>query len=308
MHFGEIEVRYLDGGAFRLDGGAMFGVVPKPLWEKVSPPDQKNRIRMRANALLVRAAGKTILIETGNGTKWDAKQRAIYAVEEDDPLIAALGKAGVQPDEVDIVINTHLHFDHAGGNTHISGNRAVPTYRRARYLVQRKELEHARNPTDRDRASYFPENFQPLVEAGQWELIEGDGEILPGISVERIPGHNADMQAVKIVGGGPAKLPSKFPSKLGASGASGASPSGLRASKKLAFVADLLPTRHHIPLPWIMAYDLYPLQTLETKRKWVPRLVNEGWITVFGHDPDFAAATLHQQDDKIEIEPVDLNR
>ncbi|HXR32582.1 MAG TPA: MBL fold metallo-hydrolase [Verrucomicrobiae bacterium] len=294
MHFGDVEVRYLDGGGFRPDGGAMFGVVPKPLWEKKSPPDEKNRIRMRANALLVRAAGKTIVIETGNGTKWDAKQRAIYAVEEGDPLMAALGKAGVQPDEVDIVINTHLHFDHAGGNTHISGNRVVPTYRRARYMVQRAEFEHAQNPTDRDRASYFPENFQPIAEAGQWELIEGDGEILPGISVERIPGHNADMQAVKIVGGGPSKLPSK----IGAS----------RASKKLAFVADLLPTRHHIPLPWIMAYDLYPLQTLETKRKWVARLVNEGWITVFGHDPDIAAATLHQQNGKIEIEPVDLNR
>jgi len=279
MHLGEIEVRYLDGGGFRLDGGAMFGVVPKPLWEKVSPPDEKNRIRMRANSLLVRAAGKTIVIETGNGTKWDAKRRAIYAVEEGAPLIAALGKAGVQPDEVDIVINTHLHFDHAGGNTHSKGDRAVPTFRRARYMVQRAEYEHAQNPNDRDRASYFPENFQPIAEAGQWELIEGDGEILPGISVERIPGHNDDMQAVKIEGGG----------------------------KKLAFVADLLPTRHHIPLPWIMAYDLYPLQTLETKRKWVPRLVNEGWIVVFGHDPDFAAATLHQQNDKIEIEPVDLN-
>ena len=280
MHFGDVEVRYLDGGGFRLDGGAMFGVVPKPLWEKKSPPDEKNRIRMRANALLVRAAGKTIVVETGNGTKWDAKQRAIYAVQDGDPLMDALRKAGVQPDEVDIVINTHLHFDHAGGNTHISGNRAVPTFRRARYMVQRAELEHAQNPTDRDRASYFPENFQPIAEAGQWELIEGDGEILPGISVERIPGHNADMQAVKIVGGG----------------------------KKLAFVADLLPTRHHIPLPWIMGYDLYPLQTLETKRKWLPRLVSGGWITVFGHDPDFAAATLHQRDDRIEIEPVDLNR
>ena len=280
MHFGEIEVRCLDGGGFRLDGGAMFGVVPKPLWEKKSPPDEKNRIRMRANALLVRVAGKTIVVETGNGTKWDAKQRAIYAVEEGDPLIAALGKAGVQPDEVDIVINTHLHFDHAGGNTHFSRNRAVPTFRRARYMVQRREYEHAQNPSDRDRASYFPENFQPIAEAGQWELIEGDGEILPGISVERIPGHNADMQAVKIVGGG----------------------------KRLAFVADLLPTRHHIPLPWIMGYDLYPLQTLETKRKWLPRLVSEGWITVFGHDPDFAAATLHQHGGKIEIEPVDLNR
>ena len=280
MHFGEIEVKYLDGGGFRLDGGAMFGVVPKPLWEKQSPPDERNRIRMRANSLLVRAAGKTIVIETGNGTKWDAKQRAIYAVEDGNPLIAALGKAGVSPNEVDLVINTHLHFDHAGGNTHIVDGRAVPTFPRARYMVQRTELEHGQNPTPRDRASYFPENFQPIAEAGQWDLIDGDAEILPGISVERIPGHNADMQAVKIVGGG----------------------------KKLAFVADLFPLRHHIPLPWIMAYDLYPLQTLETKRKWVPRLVDEGWITVFGHDPDIAAATLHQQNDRIEIEPVDLNR
>jgi len=280
MHFGEIEVRYLDGGGFRLDGGAMFGVVPKPLWEKQSPPDEKNRIHMRANSLVVRAAGKTIVVETGNGTKWDAKQRGIYAIEEGDPLMAALGKAGVKPEEVDLIINTHLHFDHAGGNTQISGGRAVPTYPNARYIVQRGELEHAQNPSDRDRASYLPENFQPIAEAGQWDPVEGGIEILPGISVERIPGHNADMQAVKVEGGG----------------------------KKLAFVADLLPTRHHIPLPWIMAYDLYPLQTLETKRKWVPRLVNEGWITVFGHDPDFAAATLHQHNDKIVIEPVDLNR
>lgn len=280
MHFGDIEVKYLDGGGFRLDGGAMFGVVPKPLWEKKSPPDEKNRIRMRANSLLLRAAGKTIVIETGNGTKWDAKQRTIYAVEDGNPLITALGKAGVHPDEVDLVINTHLHFDHAGGNTHIEGNRAVPTFPRAVYMVQRSELEHAQNPTLRDRASYFPENFQPIAESGHWDLIEGDAEILPGISVERIPGHNADMQAVKIVDGG----------------------------KKLAFVADLLPLRHHISLPWIMAYDLYPLQTLETKRKWVPRLISEGWITVFGHDPDIAAATLHQHGDKIEIEPVDLNR
>ncbi len=280
MHFGDIEVKYLDGGGFKLDGGAMFGVVPKPLWERKSPPDEKNRIRMRANSLLVRAAGKTIVIETGNGTKWDAKQRSIHAVEDGNPLITALGKAGVHPSEVDLVINTHLHFDHAGGNTHIAGNRPEPTFPRALYVVQRTELEHGQNPTPRDRASYLPENFQPLAEAGQWNLIEGDAEILPGISVERIPGHNADMQAVKIVGGG----------------------------KKLAFVADLLPLRHHIPLPWIMAYDLYPLQTLDTKRKWVPRLVNEGWITVFGHDPDIAAATLHQHGDTIEIEPVDLNR
>ena len=280
MHLGEIEVLYLDGGKFGLDGGAMFGVVPKVLWEKKSPPDEKNRIRMRANSLLVRAANKTIVVETGNGTQWDPKLRAIYAIQDGDPLLDSLAKAGVQPGQVDLVINTHLHFDHAGGNTRLASGRVVPTFPRAWYIVQRGELEHAMNPTERDRASYFPENIQAVSNEERWELLEGDQEILPGISVARIPGHNADIQAVKITGGG----------------------------KTLAFVADLLPTRHHIPLPWIMAYDLYPLETLETKRLWVRRIVEEGWIVVFGHDPDIAAATLQGRDGKIDCDPVDLNR
>ena len=280
MRLGDIEVCFLDGGSFGLDGGAMFGVVPKVLWEKKSPPDEKNRIRMRANSLLVRAGGKNILIETGNGTKWEPKQRAIYAVQGGDPLMDSLARAGVSPDQVDFVINTHLHFDHAGGNTRIHGNRVVPAFPRARYVVQRGELEHARNPTERDRASYFPENFEPLSAAGLWDLVEGNAEIVPGVSVSPIPGHNADIQAVTIAGGG----------------------------KTLSFVADLFPTRHHIPLPWITAYDLYPLQTLETKRQWIPRMVTGQWIVAFGHDPDVAAATLHEREGKIEIEPVDLNR
>lgn len=280
MHFGDIEVLYLDGGNFFLDGGAMFGVVPKPLWEKKSPPDEKNRIRMRANSLLVRAHSKNIIVETGNGTKWDHKQRAIYGIQEGDPLIDSLAHLGVKPEQIDLVINTHLHFDHAGGNTHVVEDLVLPTFRNARYVVQRCELEHAMNPTERDRASYFPENFAPISDEGRWDLVEGNATILPGISVSLIPGHNADLQAVTISGGG----------------------------KTLAFVADLLPTRHHIPLPWIMAYDLYPLQTLETKRQWVPRLLSEGFITVFGHDPDFAVATLHEVGGKIHVEPVDLNR
>jgi glyoxylase-like metal-dependent hydrolase (beta-lactamase superfamily II) len=279
MHFGEIEVRYLDGGHFGLDGGAMFGVVPKALWEKKSPPDAKNRIRMRANSLLVRAHGKNILVETGNGTKWDAKQRAIYNVQDGDPLLDSLEKAGVQPDQIDLVINTHLHFDHCGGNTRVVNDRVFPTFRRARYVVQRSELEHAMNPMERDRASYVAENFAPISKLGLWDLVDGDVEILPGISVARIPGHNAGIQAVVITGGG----------------------------KTLAFVADLLPTRHHIPLPWIMAYDLYPLQSRETKRLWIPPMVSKQWIVVFGHDPDVAAATLREQNGKIEAEPVDLN-
>lgn len=280
MHLGETEVRYLDGGAFGLDGGAMFGVVPKVLWEKKSPPDEKNRIRMRANSLLVRAAGKTIVVETGNGTQWDSKLRAIYGIQDGDPLIDSLSRAGVERGQVDLVINTHLHFDHAGGNTRVVNGRVVPAFHHARFVVQRGELKHAMNPNERDRASYFPENLEVISKEGRWDLVEGDQEILPGISVARIPGHNADIQAVKITGVG----------------------------KTIAFVADLLPTRHHIPLPWIMAFDLYPLQTLETKRQWVSRAVRKGWIVVFGHDPDIAAATLHERNGKIEVEPVDLNR
>jgi glyoxylase-like metal-dependent hydrolase (beta-lactamase superfamily II) len=280
MNLGDIEIKYLDGGPFGLDGGAMFGVVPKALWEKKSPPDERNRIRMRANSLLVRAAGKTIVIETGNGTKLDTKLRNIYGIPEGDPLLDSMHNASVSPREIDIVINTHLHFDHAGGNTHFMDGRAVPTFARARYVVQKNELEHAFQPTERDRASYFVENYQPMIDTRQWDLVDGNAEILPGISVEPVPGHNAGIQAVKLTGGG----------------------------KTLVFVADLLPTRHHIPLPWIMAYDLYPLQTLETKRKWVPQIVKEGWIVVFGHDPDVQAATLHEHNGKIEIEPVDLNR
>jgi glyoxylase-like metal-dependent hydrolase (beta-lactamase superfamily II) len=206
--------------------------------------------------------------------------RGIYAVQDGDPLIDSLGRCGVAPSEIDLVINTHLHFDHCGGNTRIEGNRPVPTFPGATYIVQRGELGHARQPTERDRASYFPENFEPIAKRGRWNLVAGDCEILPGISVSRIPGHNTDIQAVTITGGG----------------------------KTLAFVADLLPTRHHISLPWIMAYDLYPVQTLETKRKWLSRMVADGTIVVFGHDPDIAVATLHQRDDKIEISPVDLNR
>jgi glyoxylase-like metal-dependent hydrolase (beta-lactamase superfamily II) len=280
MHIGNIEVQHIHGGNFFLDGGAMFGVVPKPLWEQKSLPDYRNRIRLAANSLLVRAENKTILVETGNGTKWTPKLRDIYGIQEGDALIGNLFSAGVRPNQIDLVINTHLHFDHAGGNTKLVNDKAVPTFPNAEYVVQAAEIAHATNPTERDRASYFEENFLPMQESGQWRAITRDTEILPGISAIRIPGHNADIQAIKISGGG----------------------------KTIFFVADLFPTRHHLALPWIMAYDLYPLQTLETKRKWLQTIVQENWIVVFGHDPDIPAATLHQRENAIEFEPASLNK
>ncbi|PYU09018.1 MAG: MBL fold metallo-hydrolase [Acidobacteria bacterium] len=280
MRLGDMEIRHIHSGNFYLDGGAMFGVVPKPLWEKKSPPDSRNRIRLAANSLLVRAANKNILIETGNGTKWTPKLRDIYAIDEGDPLTQNLATAGVSPSQVDLVINTHLHFDHAGGNTKLLDDHAVPSFPNAQYIVQAEELAHAVNATERDRASYFEDNFLPMRQSGQWKLISGDTEILPGISVVRTPGHNTSIQAVQLTGGG----------------------------KTVFFVADLFPTRHHLPLAWIMAYDLYPLQTLETKRKWMRTIVEDGWIVVFGHDPDVPAATLYERENKVAFEPVDLNR
>jgi len=278
MHFGEIEVLPIHGGNFYLDGGAMFGVVPKTLWEKKSPADEHNRIRLASNSLLVRAAGKTIVVETGNGTKWDPKLRNIYGIQEGDPLRDGLARVGVAAEKVDMVINTHLHFDHAGGNTRVVDGRDVPTFPNALYVVQRAELEHAMNPTERDRASYFADRFVPVTEAEQWRLVDGDVDIVPGISVMRIPGHNADIQAVKISGG----------------------------DRTVIYVADMLPTRHHLPLAWMPGYDLYPLQTLETKRKRIAEIVEQGWIVAFGHDPDFPTATLHDSNGKIEFEPIDL--
>jgi glyoxylase-like metal-dependent hydrolase (beta-lactamase superfamily II) len=279
MYLGDIEVRHIHGGIFWLDGGSMFGVVPKTLWEKKMPADERNRIPLAANSLLVRAGGKNILVETGNGTKWDAKLRGIYGFAEGDPYGDALAKAGVKPEQIDLVINTHLHFDHAGGNTRLVNGEPVPTFPNAKYVVQRAELEHAMRPTERDRASYYPHDFTAVTEAGQWQLVDGDCEIVPGITVVRIPGHNLQIQGVQITGGG----------------------------KKLMMVADLIPTRHHLPLPWIIAYDLYPLTTLETKRKWIGEFVRDGWVVALGHDPDFAAGTLHEHDGKVAFEPVNLN-
>jgi glyoxylase-like metal-dependent hydrolase (beta-lactamase superfamily II) len=279
MRFGDMEVRYIDAGSFWLDGGSMFGIVPRTMWEKKMVPEERHRLKFACNSLLVRAGGKTVLVETGNGTKWDEKLRKIYSFPANDPLTESLAKVGVKPDEIDLVVNTHLHFDHAGGNTRLIDGRAVPAFPKAKYVVQKTEMEHALRPTERDRASYYAQDFVPVTEAGQWQFVDGDAEVLPGIAVTKIPGHNLQIQAIQIRGGG----------------------------KKLMYVSDLLPTRHHLPLPWIISYDLYPLTTLETKRKWIAEFVRDGWIVVLGHDPDFAAGTLHERDGKVAFEPVDLN-
>ena len=279
MKLGDLEFWLITDGTFRLDGGAMFGVIPKPMWERVSPPDTRNRILMAMNSLLIRAAGKWILIETGAGDKWDAKRTEIYSFDAPPRLPEKLVARGVPPEKIDIVINTHLHFDHCGWNTHMVNGAAVPVFPNAQYIVQRGELEHAKDPSDRDRASYFPENYAPMEKSGQWSLLEGDAEVIPGVELIRAPGHNRDMMCVRLSGGG----------------------------KTVFFTADLIPTAAHLPYPWIMGYDLYPLTTLENKKKWIPQAAREGWLVIFGHEPATPAGYLRERGGKYVLEPIVLN-
>ena len=279
MRFGDLEFLLLNDGTLRLDGGAMFGVVPKPMWEKKSRADERNRVLLAMNCLLIRAAGKTILVETGAGDKWDAKKRDIYALEGSPRFPDQLAAHGVKPENVDIVINTHLHFDHCGWNTRIVNGKVRPTFPNARYVVQKKDFEHAKNPTERDRASFILEIYLPVEEAGQWWLLEGDTEIVPGVSVFVVPGHTHAMQCVKLESGG----------------------------KTAIFLADLVPTTAHLPLAWIMGFDLFPLTTLENRKKWLPQIAKNGWLTLFAHDPVIRAAYLRERDGNYEAEPVQMD-
>jgi len=279
MKLGDLEIHFLDDGYFRLDGGAMFGVIPRPLWERKLPADERNRVRLGMNSLLVRSAGKWMVIETGAGDKWDAKRRDIFGFEGEPRLPDKIVARGVRLEDVSLVINTHLHFDHCGWNTRRVGDQIVPTFPNARYVVQRGELEHARQPNERDRASYLAENVEPIAAAGQWWLLEGDREVAPGVELIRVPGHTADMQCVKLSGGG----------------------------KTAFFFADLVPTTAHLPYPWIMGYDLYPMTTLENKKKWIPQVAREGWLALFGHDPATPAAYLREREGQYIAEPVSLD-
>lgn len=278
MKLGNLEFHVLLDGHVYLDGGAMFGVIPKVMWEKKVPADARNRIQLAMNCLLIRAGGKNILVETGAGGKMGPKMRDIYGL--DGPFLNdRLHDHGLDRTEIDIVINTHLHFDHCGGNTRVEKDKVVASYPNAKYVVQRGEFEHAKNPNERDRASYFPENYVPIEAAGKLALLEADRALAPGVELIRVPGHTANMQCVKLTGGG----------------------------KTAFFFADLVPTAAHLPLPWIMGYDLYPMTTLENKKKWIPEVIQEGWIALFGHDAKTPAGHVRDRDGIWELEPIKVD-
>lgn len=271
---GSIRIHAIESGVQQLDGGAMFGVVPKPLWERRIPADTRNRIPLALRCLLVEAPNALVLIDSGVGNTYDEKFGDIYGISNaGDPtrLEDGIRDAGFDPTDVDIVLNTHLHFDHAGGDTVLGEDGVIrPAFPGARHVVQRGELEFAHSRNERIRASYLTENFDPISEAGLWDLVEGEAEITEGVLVIPTPGHTPHHQSVLVESDG----------------------------ETVCFLADVCPTSAHVPLPWIMGYDLEPLVTLETKRGLWSRALDESWLLVFEHDPRVPWGRLDPDADK----------
>ena len=279
MTFGELELISLFDGFFRLDGGAMFGVVPKPLWEKRAPADEKNRILLGLRPLAVRSAAKTMIIDAGIGAKMDAKSTAIYGIDRSRHLDQSLAGAGLSAEAIDVVLASHLHFDHAGGFTvRGAGGQLAPRFPRARYVVRTGEWEDATHPHERNRASYLQENFLPLKEAGVLDLVAGDEVIAPGVRVVRTGGHAMHHQIVFIESAG----------------------------RTAVFTADLIPTIAHVDEPWIMGYDLYPMDTLAFKRTFIRNAIDGEYLIFFEHDPVVAAGYIREKDGRKYVEPVKL--
>src|SRR5262245_12659376 len=255
----------------------MFGVVPKPLWEKRAPADERNRITMAMRPLLVRGE-RLMIIDAGAGEKMDAKLQEIYGFERDETLDASFASAGVRREDVEVGLASHLHFDHAGGFTTRGANGAVvPAFPNARYVINAGEWEDATHPHERNRASYFAENYVPLDEAGVVDFMDGDGEVMPGVRVRRTGGHTRWHQIVYLESGG----------------------------RTAVFAADLMPTAAHVDVPWIMAYDLYPMETLEFKRAFVREAVEREYIIFFEHDPAIAAGYIRERDRRLYVEPLE---
>ncbi len=272
---GDFELTIFSDGTYWLDGGAMFGVVPKPLWEKKLRADDQNRLTLGLNSLLVRTGEQNLLIETGIGPKLPPKLQNIYGNQA--ALLDNLRRGGVRPEDIDVVINTHLHFDHCGWNTMRENGRVVPTFPRAQYYVQRGEWEHASAQHERDRVSYISDNYDPLIASGQMHLLQGAHNIAPGISVHVYPGHPRNMQAVVITSGG----------------------------QTACYISDLIPTTAHTDLTWVMAYDLFPLETIDNRKRFYQDAIPGHWLVAFTHDPAAPFAYL-DYDSRGRVVPIPL--
>jgi glyoxylase-like metal-dependent hydrolase (beta-lactamase superfamily II) len=262
LRIGPYEAHALHGGDFALDGGAMFGVVPRPLWERTNPPDDRNRIALAMRLLLLRGPDRTFLVDTGIGDKWGDKENGIYRVEGAVLPDEAVRRAGFDPFAVTDVLLTHLHFDHGGGSTRADG---TPVFGNARYHVQRRHLEWARDASVKDRASFRPLDFEPLAAQDRLLLHDGRVEVADGVELLPVSGHTRAMQLVKV-----------------------------SFDETLLYMADLVPTRAHLRTPWVMAYDNEPMRTMREKTRLLGRAAREGWIAFFEHDPQVAACRVRR--------------
>jgi glyoxylase-like metal-dependent hydrolase (beta-lactamase superfamily II) len=253
VSLGDFELISLSDGIYHLDGGSYFGVVPKMLWSRKLPANEKNLVPSGLNSVLVRTGDKNILIETGIGNKLSEKMAQIYG--QPAGLLDSLHSAGLAPEDIDVVIDSHLHFDHCGWNTVRRSGSIAATFPKSKYYAQEGEWKHA-HENQRDSVSYFTENYDPLVESGQMQLLRGNAEIAPGISVEVYPGHTRDLQAVMVRSGG----------------------------KTACYISDLIPTSAHLDLNWVMAYDLYPVESIESRKRFYSRAIPERWLVMFTHD------------------------
>jgi glyoxylase-like metal-dependent hydrolase (beta-lactamase superfamily II) len=278
MTFGDFELIPLMDGYIRLDGGAMFGVVPKTLWSRRAPADDRNRITMAMRPLLIRPRrGPLTIVDAGAGDKMDAKSQEIYGLDRTEHLDVTMARAGVRAEDIELVIASHLHFDHAGGfTTRRRDGSLAPRFPNARYVVHRGEWEDATHPHERNRASYFAENYVPLQDAAVVDFLDEDGDVLPGVRVRHTGGHTRWHQMICIESEG----------------------------KTAVFTADLMPTTAHVDVPWIMAYDLYPMETLEFKRAFVREAIEREYLIFFEHDPRIAAGYIRQDGRTVSVEPA----
>ncbi len=275
MKIGKYELKIINSGYFWLDGGAMFGIIPKPLWEKTNPPDSANRIKLSTRNLLLLNGNRKILIDSGMGNKWDAKSKSIYSINQDEfSLNKELGKAGISAGEITDVIITHLHFDHTGGSIKLENGKLIPAFPNAKYYVQKKNYEWAVNPSERDRGSYIKENFVPLFEAGLLNLIDNNIDFDDEIEFLVVNGHTFSQQIVKISD----------------------------SSSTVLYCGDLIPTSSHIPIPYVMAYDLQPLMAVQEKKNILSQANEEQWKLFFEHDPEFALATIKRTDKGFQVD------